>query len=388
MPVVIQPDRLRAARNLFERLVEQWSGQPFVSFKWCPWFDGTEVDYKIRAHQNAHEALELHRWDKLVTSPGEICRRVVGAFEQAENLVLRRWGDRPYRGWSQSRGEAQRGLEALTLDVMTKAETPEEIGMLFDALCRFLRENNLGCQWPSMSYLMFLRNRYEFFPIHPGKFQAVLDFLGISQSIYGYVSWESYQVLLEVAGQLRDDLAVYEPRHIIDIQGYMYVLGHYIKEHNVSPTDVKPRAEGLAKERKRRTKNATNRERVGLAGEQVVIERERRILRQADRPDLAKKVEHVAITGTDQGYDIRSYTIAGTETHIEVKTTERTGEAEFMLSSTERRRAEADSNWCVHFVRLSGRQPSVTELGNVVTDPEWQLEPCAWHCQPKRGEVQ
>ncbi|MCK4323208.1 MAG: DUF3883 domain-containing protein [Armatimonadetes bacterium] len=131
-----------------------------------------------------------------------------------------------------------------------------------------------------------------------------------------------------------------------------------------------------------------NREQTGLAGEEYVLQSQRRVLREAGRTDLAEKVEHVAATGTDQGYDIRSYTIEGVEIHIEVKTTERTGEAEFVLSSTERRRAEADSNWCVHFVRLSTGQPSVTELGNVATDSDWQLEVHAWRCRAKCREVQ
>ncbi|MCK4323209.1 MAG: hypothetical protein KAW89_01665, partial [Armatimonadetes bacterium] len=112
-----------------------------------------------------------------------------------------------------------------TLGLMTEGQTLKEIGESFEALCSFLRDNNRGCQWPSMSYLMFLRDRYRFPPIHPGNIQALLDSLGVSHRIYGHVSWYGYRAVLRVADQLWDDLAVYDPRHIIDIQSYMYVLG-------------------------------------------------------------------------------------------------------------------------------------------------------------------
>jgi len=61
---------------------------------------------------------------------------------------------------------------------------------------------------------------------------------------------------------------------------------------------------------------------LNLAGEMMVIAREKRSLIEAGRADLAHKVRHVAaIQGEYAGYDIESYTHDAQVKYIEVKTT-------------------------------------------------------------------
>ncbi|WP_323099815.1 DUF3883 domain-containing protein [Intrasporangium sp. YIM S08009] len=64
--------------------------------------------------------------------------------------------------------------------------------------------------------------------------------------------------------------------------------------------------------------------RLGLAGEEAVLRRERAILRQNGCQKLADKVEHVSQTqGDGLGFDILSFDERGEEKYIEVKTTRR-----------------------------------------------------------------
>jgi hypothetical protein len=61
---------------------------------------------------------------------------------------------------------------------------------------------------------------------------------------------------------------------------------------------------------------------LGTAGEEFVIEIERKRLHDGGRIDLAKKVEHVAETRGDLlGYDVLSFEIDGRDRCVEVKTT-------------------------------------------------------------------
>jgi hypothetical protein len=61
---------------------------------------------------------------------------------------------------------------------------------------------------------------------------------------------------------------------------------------------------------------------LGLAGELLVLEMERKTLIAAGRPDLASRVVHVAaVEGDAAGFDIRSYEPKGDVRIIEVKTT-------------------------------------------------------------------
>jgi hypothetical protein len=78
--------------------------------------------------------------------------------------------------------------------------------------------------------------------------------------------------------------------------------------------------------------------RLGLAGEEFVVDYERSALANAGRADLAERIRHVARDeGDGAGYDVLSFTPDGTPKHIEVKTTAGPAETEFILSSNELR---------------------------------------------------
>lgn len=81
--------------------------------------------------------------------------------------------------------------------------------------------------------------------------------------------------------------------------------------------------------------DARNRQ-LGLAGERLVIEHEKRMLRSHGRADLADEVRHVAvIEGDGAGYDIRSFSADGHEKYIEVKTTRGSAETPFYMTRNE-----------------------------------------------------
>jgi hypothetical protein len=61
---------------------------------------------------------------------------------------------------------------------------------------------------------------------------------------------------------------------------------------------------------------------LGLAGERAVVRREMQYLRLAGLDNLAERVEHVSVTrGDGLGFDVLSFTPAGQDKFIEVKTT-------------------------------------------------------------------
>lgn len=75
---------------------------------------------------------------------------------------------------------------------------------------------------------------------------------------------------------------------------------------------------------------------LGLAGEQLIYEREKQLLIDQDRVDLARKVRWVSQEdGDGAGYDIKSYDATGAERWIEVKTTRGGSTTPFYLTSNE-----------------------------------------------------
>ncbi len=99
---------------------------------------------------------------------------------------------------------------------------------------------------------------------------------------------------------------------------------------------------------------------LGRAGEEFVVEIQRRILIAADQPDLARSVEHVALHGDGDGYDVASYYPDGRERLIEVKTTPLRRTTPFYLTANELRASHHHADaFELHRVYDWGRDPRI-----------------------------
>lgn len=116
---------------------------------------------------------------------------------------------------------------------------------------------------------------------------------------------------------------------------------------------------------------------LGLAGEQAVVELERRTLQDFGLHRLAREVEHVSQTqGDGLGFDVLSFDRDGNEKFIEVKTTRKPKEFPFLVTRNEVRFSTEEPER-FHLYRLFGfesRQAGVFNLQGRL-DESCALEP-------------
>jgi hypothetical protein len=361
----ITDDRLCRMDAVFRHVIRSRHGKEFSTFQDCPWLDEQEMQYKRKAWREAMAALELARWESLILHPGEICKRVSCAMGRAGNLIPLKWGDRSFGGWTQTRPEDIPALEELTRQTMEDGQTTAQVADSFSALCDFLRARHYPCQWPPMAFLLFLLDKQRFFPVHAGKFQDLLDELGLPVSVYGRVTGAGLMALLELSWAIREHLEAHGccPRDAIDVQSYMWVVACNLDREWKAPI---ARPDWSAQIRYRTRKSVWQQE-IGLEGERYVYEHERRKLKRASRPDLAARVEMVSVSGSDWGYDIRSFEKDGTELHIEVKATTRSpldGPIPVYLSAYERTQSEQDKAWRLYAVCLREAEKGIVFQGS------------------------
>lgn len=100
---------------------------------------------------------------------------------------------------------------------------------------------------------------------------------------------------------------------------------------------------------------------LGKAGEEFVLEVERKRLAKLERPDLARKVRWVAMEdGDGAGYDILSFEPNGRERLIEVKTTNGAARTPFFLTRNENETANACADsWRLYRVHLFSQTPRI-----------------------------
>ena len=130
------------------------------------------------------------------------------------------------------------------------------------------------------------------------------------------------------------------------------------------------------------TRDFRNRE-LGKAGEQFVMEVERRRLVTLERPDLARKVRWVAAEdGDGAGYDVLSFASNGAERLIEVKTTNGAARTPFFLTRNEREVAEARAEtWRLYRVHLFAQGPRVFSVAPPL-DAALSMETATWRAAP------
>ena len=110
------------------------------------------------------------------------------------------------------------------------------------------------------------------------------------------------------------------------------------------------------------------REKIGLAGENWVVEYEKSDLRNSGYIELATKVERVSKTNILAGYDVLSYEISGNEKFIEVKTTA-LSRLEFFLSANELDVArDLKNKYWIYFLSEIYGVPNLVRIHNPVTE--------------------
>ncbi len=103
---------------------------------------------------------------------------------------------------------------------------------------------------------------------------------------------------------------------------------------------------------------------LGKAGEEFVLDLERRRLTEADRSDLARRICWVAAEdGDGAGYDIRSFEPNGQERLLEVKTTNGSARTPFFLSRNECDvAAERPEDWRIYRVHCFAKEPRIFSI--------------------------
>lgn len=127
---------------------------------------------------------------------------------------------------------------------------------------------------------------------------------------------------------------------------------------------------------------------LGAAGEQFVLEIERRGLTSQGRADLARRVRWVAAEdGDGAGYDVMSFDPKGRERLLEVKTTNGPGDTPFFLSRTEYALAqERPADWRLYRVHLFANRPRIYSLAPPLENTV-HLRPESWLARLKSADA-
>ena len=150
----------------------------------------------------------------------------------------------------------------------------------------------------------------------------------------------------------------------------------------IAPRPTRPALERLIRKFDPVERDFRNRQ-LGKAGEEFVVDLERKRLAHEDRDDLARRVRWVAAEdGDGAGFDVLSFDARGEERLIEVKTTNGAAQTPFFLTRNEIAvAAERPMHWHLYRVHLFAQQPRVF-TARPPLDQALAMSPEVWRAVP------
>jgi len=183
-----------------------------------------EVKYKINILENSLKILSLDEWDEWKSTPEKICLSVRNAVAKkiSENLIWAPPHTTEISYFDELDDDLKKQL-GVQLYEFFKGKNPIE--QRFDNFILFLKKINRVPEIRLLAFLMFLYNSKKYFPIHPTKFDKLLDFYNILKIKED--SWKKYSKYLELASNLKLFLArlnLGNNLSAIQVQSYMWVI--------------------------------------------------------------------------------------------------------------------------------------------------------------------
>jgi len=180
---------------------------------------------------------------------------------------------------------------------------------------------------------------------------------------------------VSVHGGVLEQLPIVQPA-VTDL------LDVFVRAPVVGPRPVRPALERLVRKFDPVERDFRNRQ-LGKAGEEFVVDLERKRLVHENRDDLARKVRWVAAEdGDGAGFDVLSFDAQAKERLIEVKTTNGAAQTPFFLTRNEIAVAtERPEHWHLYRVHLFAQQPRIF-MARPPLDRALAMSPEVWRAVP------
>jgi hypothetical protein len=101
----------------------------------------------------------------------------------------------------------------------------ERFEQFTEVLASLPRKQTRVLTWPLQTVFGFIADPQKYFFLKPRVTQLAAKEYGYVFSYRSRPNWETYKGVLDLAGQVKRDLADLEPRDLIDVQSFLWVLG-------------------------------------------------------------------------------------------------------------------------------------------------------------------
>ncbi len=184
-----------------------------------------ERSYKWQAHERFKESLERTEFRSLMRARRfhEITRTAV-AIEARTNLLFS-FEKMALRDAVRSAAGAATFATGLYDYLYGPGDDERRFARWCAAIAELPRRQTRVLTWPVVTVFPFLARPDRYIYLKPRVTQAAARAYGFDFQYQSRPTWATYASLLDFAGQVRRDTRSLRPRDMIDLQGFIWVLG-------------------------------------------------------------------------------------------------------------------------------------------------------------------
>ena len=186
-----------------------------------------ERDYKWATHKRWVAALGRSEFDRLLRAGKyrEIAARAVRVEQQSRHSMIFSFEKMALRDAVKSSAGAERFARGLYEYLHGTGSAADRLSAWVEAVGSLPRKQTRVLTWPLVTVFGFIAKPRLHMFLKPTVTKLAADAYGFDFAYDSRPNWETYRNLLDFARQIRADTEDLEPRDMIDIQSFMWVLG-------------------------------------------------------------------------------------------------------------------------------------------------------------------
>ncbi len=190
-----------------------------------PTYHAWERDYKFEAHTHFRETLHREEYLRLLNAGqyDELAQRII-RIESRTNLLFS-FEKMALRDAVKTTAGARSFTNGLYNYIYGSDALQQRFEEFTETLDSLPRIQTRVLTWPLHTVFGFIGNPKEHIFLKPRVTRIAAEKYGFNFQYESRPNWDTYQSLLDFAGQINKDMDVYKPVDYIDLQSFIWVMG-------------------------------------------------------------------------------------------------------------------------------------------------------------------